>query len=337
MRAAIYQGGGRPITIETVADPELLRDELLVEVGRCGVCGSDVSMTSGTPFDYEAGKCFGHEFAGTVLDVGRDAEGFRTGDRVACMPVSPCGQCEPCREGRLLFCTRDRGLATGFSEYVAVPANAAVRLPQTLSLADGAMVEPMACGLRALRSAGMTAGQRVLVLGAGSMAMAIVWWARRLGAASVVVASRSSRRRDTCMLFGADAVHSLTDDDPAELGIELGGAPHIVAECVGKEGMLNLAVRHVRLGGTVIGMGMCMRPEPVLPIGLTMKEVKLTFPLAYSPEEFEETARAFDATGFHPDQMVSEVLALERLNSVLAGMRSGSQGLKVHIDPRITP
>ena len=335
MRAAIYNGPGRPIGIERIADPQPAPNELLVEIAFCGICGSDISMTSGSPFDYSVGRCFGHEYSGTVVELGRDISGWKIGDRVACPPKSGCGHCEACREGRLLFCATGKNLSTGFSEYSAVPITAAVRLPQSLSLADGALVEPMACGLRALHAAGMRGGERVLVLGAGSMALSIVWWARSLGAASIVVASRSVHRRDICLTMGADAVHSFNEDEPAALEVALGGAPHIVAECVGKEGMLNLALDRVRLGGTVICMGMCTRPEPILPARLTFKEAKIIFPLAYSMDEFEQTARAFDAGAFRPEIMVSSVLPLERLGEAMESIRGGAKTLKVHIDPRI--
>lgn len=338
MRAAVYNGPDLPISIETVPDPAPAPDELLVEIGRCGICGSDVSMTSGSPFDYAVGRCFGHEFAGTVVAIGRDlasrGDGWKTGDLVACMPKSGCGHCESCREGRLLFCPNGKSLGTGFSEYIAVPTPAAFRLPQAYSLSDGALIEPMACGLRALNSVGMQGGERVLVLGAGSMALAVVWWARQLGAASIVVASRSTHRRDTCLAFGADAVHGFDEDDPAELDLALGGAPHIVAECVGKPGMLNLALDHVRMGGSVVSLGMCTRPEPLLPARLTFKEAKLSFPLAYSAEEYIRTARTLEASGFHPDIMVSDVLPLASLGDAIASIRAGAKTLKIHIDPR---
>lgn len=334
MRAAIYHGEARAITIETVPDPMPLANELLVEIARCGICGSDVAMTSGGPFDYPAGRCFGHEFSGTVVAMGRDAEGWRVGDRLAAMPMSGCGVCEPCREGRLLFCQNGKALAAGFAEYLAIPVNAAVKLPQTLSFADGAMVEPMACGLRALTDADMRGGEQILVLGAGSMAMAVVWWARRLGAGRIIVASRSARRREIAHTFGADHFHSFAEDDPAELQSMLGAGAQIVAECVGREGMLDAALQYVRLGGHVICMGMCMTHERILPAALTFKEAHISFPLAYSAQQFTQTARAFDESGFNPDVMVSDTLPLEGLDGALRSLRSGhSPALKIQIDP----
>lgn len=335
MRAAIYRGPEAGVGVEQVPQPVPGEGELLVEIAYCGICGSDVSLTAGSAFDYPQGRCFGHEYSGTVVELGRGVSGWKVGDTVACMPKSPCGHCEACHEGRVLFCRNGKSVGTGFSEYVAVPTPAVMRLPQSLSLADGALIEPMACGLHALRAAGMKGGERVLVLGAGTMALSVTWWARRLGAASIVVASRSTRRRDMCLAFGGDAVHGFDHDDPGALQVALGGAPHIVVECVGKEGMIGFALEQVRIGGTVISMGMCVRPEGIVPFAATFKEATLTFPLAYSPSEFEETARAFDETGFNPSIMVSDVVPLERLGETLEDMRAGASTMKIHIDPRM--
>lgn len=337
MRAAIFNGAGRPITTEILPDPTPGPGEVLIEVGRCGICGSDVSMTGGTPFDYATGKCFGHEYSGTVVDLAPDVEGLATGDQVACMPMSGCGQCDPCREGHLLFCQNGVGTGRGFAQYVALPANAATLLPQSLSLADGALVEPMACGLHALTSAGMRGGERVLVLGAGSMALSATWWARRLKAGRIVVASRSAHRRDICLAFGADEVHAFENEEPGALERALGGPAHIVVECVGKEGLLGTALQYLRLGGTVISMGMCTRPETIVPAGLTFREARLVFPLRYSADEYVRTARELEAAGLQPEMMVSDVLPLESLGDAIENLRAGARTLKVHIDPRMKP
>ena len=105
MRAAMFNGPGRPITIETVADPEPGPGELLVKVARCGICGSDISMTSPAPMNLPLGR-FGHEWAGEIVEVGRDVEGRKPGDRIASLPAARCGACAGCRSGNPLFCER---------------------------------------------------------------------------------------------------------------------------------------------------------------------------------------------------------------------------------------
>ena len=217
---------------------------------------------------------------------------------------------------------------------MVIPQQAAVPLPQSLSFTDGALVEPMSCGLHALDLAQIRRGDRVLVIGAGAMALSVVYWARNLGAAKIVALSRSAHRREVVMALGADAVLGFDEDDQSRIVETLGGTPEIVAECVGKEGMLALASRHVAPRGTIISMGMCLHGDPVVPAFMTNKEARLLFPRAYTVEEFERTARAFDAGALDPDIMVSDTIALEELPAVMEELQSGSRKyLKVHVDP----
>lgn len=335
MRVAIYHGPGKPIAIERVADPKPAKDDLLLRIGRCGICGSDPSMTSGSPFDFPVGCRLGHEFAGEVVEVGKEVSGFRPGDRVACLPQIGCGSCRTCLEGRPFYCHAIRFLSGGFADYIAVPYRTAVRLPECLSLADGALVEPIACGLRALNLARFRGGENVLVLGAGSMALAVVYWARQLGARSITVASRSSSKRRTMLALGVDAFHSFDEDDPQALGRM--APPDIVAECAGKSGLLNKAIELVRPTGTVISLGMCMQPEPVLPVYCAFKEISLHFPVAYSVDEFVATARAFETGKVKPEIMVDAVIALEDVPAAIQQMRSGASTRKIQVDPTMEP
>jgi (R,R)-butanediol dehydrogenase/meso-butanediol dehydrogenase/diacetyl reductase len=335
MQVAVFHGAGKPIVIEDRPDPELGPEDVRIRIARCGVCGSDVSMTSGSAFDYVAGRAIGHEFAGEVIEVGRSASGVKNGDRLAVIPSGPCGTCERCREGRPLFCSNGALLFGGFGERMVLPASAGFRFPESVSLAEGALVEPMACGRRALRVAGMRKGDRLLVLGAGNMALSMIYWGRLLGAGRIVVATRSAKRDEIALAFGADAAVRLSDEDPQAIERALGGPPDIVAECIGKPGMLGLAIEKARLGGAVLSMGMCAVPDPVIPAFNTFKEVSLHFPLAYSIEDFTETIRAFDAGTVRPESMVSDTIGLHDLPAMLEEMRGPHDHLKVLVDPHM--
>ncbi len=333
MRVAVFNGAGKPIAIEDHADPELGPHDLRIDVARCGICGSDVTMTSGTPFDYASGRPIGHEYSGEVIEVGAATSLYKVGDRMACLPLGPCGSCVPCRQQRPLFCTAGRNLFGGFGERMVVPESAAFRLPASVSLAEGALVEPMACGRRALRVARMQRGDRVLVLGAGNLALSVIYWARIMGAGRIVVATRSAKRDAIALAMGADAAVRLGDEDPGALDHALGGPPDIVAECIGKPGMISLAIDRVRLGGAVLSMGMCTLPETMIPAMITFKEVSLHFPLAYSLEDFTETIRMFDAGKVRPGDMVSETIDLAGLPAMLETMRGEHDHLKVQVAP----
>lgn len=333
MRVAISNGPDKPITIERVADPEPGPYDVVMKICRCGLCGSDISMTSEGFATYPPGMRLGHEYAGEVVAIGHEVSGIKLGARVACRPFHGCGQCEACRSGHPVFCAAVQSSMGGFAEYIAVPATATVSLPQTLSLSDGALVEPMACGLHALRMARMQAGARILVLGAGSMALSVVYWARRLGAGTIIALSRSSHRNEVMLAMGADGVHRFEANDSKPLTEALGGPPDIVAECIGKAGMLNKAIDHVRPQGTVLAMGMCQQSEPIVGVRCTFKEVRLFFPLGYSIAEFAETANAFNSGHVRPELMVSEVIPLDELPNAIESVRSGRKSLKIHVDP----
>lgn len=338
VRAAIFHGKGKPITIEQLEMPRLGPDDVLVKVALCGICGSDVSMTGAGPATYRPGR-IGHEYSGEIVEVGANVDVRRRGQRIACFPITPCGRCKGCASGNPMFCTARHKAFDGttgfggFADYVALPAGGAKPLPDSLSFADGALIEPMACGLHALRLARMKQGANVLVLGAGSMALSMIYWARRLGADRIVVATRSSRAREIVGALGADAFHSFSEDDPAALPALLGDGPQIVAECVGKEGMLARALEHVGICGTVISMGMCQHGEPIIPQGCTFKEVRMIFPVGYTVDEFLETARTFDRDGFHPAFSVSNTIALDALPATIEALRAGHDRGKTLVDP----
>lgn len=335
MRAALFNGPDRPITVEDIPDPELRPGEILVRVCRCGICGSDVAMTGDGPFHLPVGR-FGHEWSGEVIEVGRAVEGIRPGARIAALPVPRCGRCEGCKTGNPLFCETNGYLVGGFGEYMVVPPQVAVPLPQALSFGDGALVEPMACGLHALDFAGLRPGDRVLVIGAGAMALSAIFWARRLGAGKIAVLSRSERRNEAALAMGADTVLGFDPDSRARVAETLGGAPDIVAECVGKPGMLGLAGEHVRPRGTIVSLGMCPHGDPVVPALMTNKEVRLLFPRGYTVAEFERTAHAFDKGDIEPEIMVSDVIALDALPATFDELHAGTRkGLKIHVDPRL--
>jgi len=334
MKVAIFHGAGKPITIEELPDGEVGPGDIRINVERCGICGSDVSMTSGSPFDYASERPIGHESAGEVIEVGREVTSLKVGDKVAVMPIGTCGACQNCRDGRPLFCLKGVPVFGGFGERLVLPATSAFAMPASMSFADGALVEPMACGRKALRVAAFKPGDRVLVLGAGNMALSIIYWARLMGAGRIAVASRSAKRDDIVMAMGADACIRLSEEDPAAVERALGGPPDIVAECIGKEGMIQAAIGHAKLGGHVLSMGMCSAPDSLIPAFGTFREVSVHFPLAYSPDDLVATIRAFDAGKVRPEDMVSSTIALGDLPAMLDEMRGPHDHLKVHVAPQ---
>lgn len=333
MRAALFKGAGTPLVVETIDDPQPGEGEAVIKVTRCGVCGTDLHMTSGHGNDFPVDSVIGHEYCGEVVALGKGVDNLKVGQFVTAMPVAGCGRCAPCLAGYPMACAQMQGLVGGFSEYMRIAATSSIVLPDTLTPADGALIEPLAVGLRGIRLAQMPPGAKVAVLGAGSIGLAVIYWARLLGAGKIVAISRSSRRADLALQMGANSFEALGEGEAERVSAALGGMPDIVLECVGAVGMTQKAVELVAPGGTVVSLGFCTSPDPILPSLATWKQVTIKFSFAYDLREFEHSANALDAGHVEPRLMVSRTVGLDAFPDLFEQLRAGANETKIHVDP----
>ena len=191
MKAVTFQALHTPLAFETLPDPTPDTGQVVIKVGRCGICGSDLHMTEDAAYGCQHGDVLGHEFAGEVVDLGREVEGLKTGDLVSVIPLKSCGHCEHCRKGEVQWCAQFGLQGGGYAEYAVTRPNQCVKLGADVSLADGAIIEPLAVALHGVNLSGMKAGDKVLVLGAGPIGLAVAFWARRMGAVEIPKAERS--------------------------------------------------------------------------------------------------------------------------------------------------
>lgn len=333
MKAAVYPGAGRPLVLEDLPDPEPGPEDVVVKVHRCGICGTDLHMTEGHQWQFAPGTVPGHEYAGEVVAVGAKVTGIRTGDLITALPSTGCGQCEACHRGNLALCHNAPGVMGGFAELMRIPAGVAVKLPATLSVADGALIEPLAVGLYATRMARIQPGDRVLVLGAGSVALCAIYWARRLGAGRIVAMSRSVRRRHMALDMGAQAYVQYGENEIGEVLEALGGQPDIVFECVGKPGFVMKGIQHVRDFGQVVSLGFCTASDQFVPAVAGFKGVSLQFPVGYSLKDFRYVADVMDAGHVDPKILISSVVTLDELPAAFEALRAPNDETKVQIAP----
>lgn len=333
MKVAVYPGAGKPLVIETVPDPEPGADDIIIKVNRCGICGTDLHMTEGHQWSFAAGSVPGHEYAGEVVAVGSSVNHFKTGDLITALPSMGCGHCEACHRGNLALCHHAPGVMGGYAELMRIPASVAVKLPATLSAADGALIEPLAVGLYGVRMSHIQPGDRVLVLGAGSVALCTIYWARRLGAGRIVAMSRSERRREMSLKMGANAFVRYGDSETGEVVEALKGSPDIVFECVGSPGFISKAIQHVRDFGQVVSMGFCTAPDQLIPAVAGFKGVSLQFPVGYSLKDFCHVADTMETGHIDPKLLISSVVSLNDLPATFEKLRSPNNETKVQIAP----
>jgi (R,R)-butanediol dehydrogenase/meso-butanediol dehydrogenase/diacetyl reductase len=294
----------------------------------------------------EPGRVYGHEFAGEVVGLGAAVRDIAIGTRVTAQCVTGCGHCAECRRGHLVFCPDWRHHSPGgFGQFMTLPAREAYVLPAPLRLSDGALVEPLAVGLRGVHLAGLNSQSRVLVLGAGAIGLSATFWARRLGAASITVAASSPRRRRFALEMGATDFIDLGAEVGAEVGADvdaaaersihatLGGPPDVVFECAGFAGAMMQSMTWVRPKGTIVAMGYGLHPEAVTTAIPLLKELRVQFSMTYDREEYQQVIDTLAAGHLEPRCMITDTVPLEGLTDAIIGLLDRAPQCKVMVDP----
>lgn len=342
MRAAIFYRAGQPLSIETVADPRPAAGEVVLQVARAGICGSDLHMTE-YPDVMPPGLIMGHEFSGSVVALGAGVGGpWRVGQRVTALPLHVCHHCEACDGGHHALCPSVVFAGTSldhpgaYAEYVRVPADMLQALPDGVGFDEGAMIEPLSVGYHAVRLAESVKGASVLVLGAGPIGAAVTLFARMAGARHVVVSERFPKRRERAIEVGATAVVDPVEQDPAEAFARLtGGNPQVVFECVGVPGMLREAVRLVGIRGRIVVAGVVLQDDSFSPLPALLKEVSIRYSQAYDESDFEAVIRAIASGDARPQPLHTATVSLDQLPETFESLRSASPHCKVLIDPSL--
>lgn len=339
MRALVVRGP-RDAAVLDVPDPVAEPGLLVVDVERAGICGTDVEFYLGDMAYLDLGYAefplrLGHEWTGRVTAVGSADDEHWLGQRVTGDTMLGCGQCTYCIAGHQHVCPNryEVGIRGGWpgalAEKVAIPARFAYAIPEHVSLAAAALVEPGGNALRAVRAAQLSPGHRVMVLGSGTIGLLAAQFALADGA-EVHVAGVRADSLELARRVGVEHVHRLDD---------LAGAPRddydAVIECTSDERMPGLAVRLVRPAGRVVYIGLSAAPSLIDTRDLALQDITAVGVLSASPGLAGAIA-AFASGAVVPDALVAEVVPLESVPERFEGRRGAAAGPgpKVHVDPR---
>jgi (R,R)-butanediol dehydrogenase/meso-butanediol dehydrogenase/diacetyl reductase len=312
--------------IVDMPDPTPDDDQLVIRVGACGVCGSDIKAQPFAP----TGMVMGHELGGEIVAVGSRADGWREGINVAVLPVVSCGSCQYCRAGAVSHCPSasyiGMGPAGGFAEYAAVPARHAFAVPAELPAVYSALVESFAVGLHGVRSAEVTAGENVLIVGAGGVGLTTLAWAMQRGAVRVTVADPDPQRREMASALGATDVLTSVSDAEA-------GAYEAAIECVGRPELPAACQPALRPRGRIVISGACAEPTAIEPITALLKEITIRYSVAYSTDEFREVLDAFGSGDIDPSRTIGPSFPLERIADAFDAVRATHVQGRVLVSP----
>ncbi|WP_266076947.1 NAD(P)-dependent alcohol dehydrogenase [Haladaptatus caseinilyticus] len=275
MQVAVLDEPGT-LRVEERKRPEPEPDELLVNIREIGICGSDVHYYEhGKIGDYvvESPLVLGHESAGEVAAVGESTD-FEPGERVALEPGVPCRRCEHCKRGEYNLCPDVTFMATppdngAFAEFVAWPADFAYRLPDSVSLREGALCEPLSVGIHAARRGNVGVGDSVLITGCGPIGLLAMEVVRAAGATEVFISDVVPEKLQVAESRGADATFDVRGTDLIDAVAEHtdGEGVDIVIEASGSEPAIRSTIDAVRRGGTVVLIGLAQDAEVPLDTG----------------------------------------------------------------------
>ncbi len=337
MRAVVVGAGGRLEVVDKAA-PEPGPDEAVVAVERCGICGSDLHLKSSGLLP--PGAVMGHEMAGIVTAVGDQARPeLVAGRRVSVLPARRCGTCAECTAGKSHLCSAQALTAIGlglndgaFAEYVRAPAGSCHLLPPHMGPEQGALVEPYAVALHAVRRsrAGSCDQLSVGVIGAGPIGLLCLVVLRRSGVGAVTVAEPTPARADAARALGATVV-----DDGRRLGRAAEAPLDVVFDAAGLVSTTAVAVEAVRRGGQVVLVGTPPPGQSVAVPGLlwVVKEVDVAPSMAYTDEEFELAVAEVGAGAADYDVLTPDVRPLEGAERSFRDLSGPHPPVKVMLAP----
>lgn len=332
MRALVITGPGAA-EVRDVDEPVAAAEEVIVDVVRAGICGTDIEFFTGEMAYLHTGHAeypirIGHEWMGVVSEVGDGVDPAWIGARVTGDTMLGCGRCRRCAQGYQHVCA-DRfelgirgGLPGALADKVAVPASSLHRLPEAVDDIAGALVEPGGNAYRSVQGARLSPGDRCLVLGPGTIGLLSAMFARAEGA-EVHVLGRSERSLAFARELGFEA---WTEDDLPDLEwdavIEASNAQHLPAK----------ALDLVEPGKRVVYVGLAGYPSMIDTRDLALRDITAVGILSASPG-LAGTIAAYAADAVDPRPLVAAVVALEDLPAVLAGERpnGAGPGPKIHV------
>lgn len=269
MRASVLYGIG-DIRYEMVDIPEIKDEEVLINVKYVGICGSDLprSMVSGLSGGTKYPLILGHEFSGEIAKIGEKVKKFKVGDRVAVAPLVPCGECGYCKEGNFGLCNDYDIIGTrvdgALAEYVSVPQEHVLKLPDVLDYETAAGIEPSTIAYHGLAKADIKVGDSVVVLGCGPIGQFAIQWAKVFGASKIIAVDIFNEKLELSKELGANyTINSKEVDAIEEIKNITNGGADVVVETAGSRFTQEQSLLIAKKRGTIVFVGISHTELPL--------------------------------------------------------------------------
>lgn len=327
--------GKEEIRYEDIPAPIIGEGEALIKIAFAGICGSDMFIYSGTHPRAKAPLVLGHEFSGEIAELPAGYKGdWHVGNHVTVNPLLFCGQCTPCLSGNNHVC-KSLGLTGidtdgGFAEFAKVPLDQLVRLPKGMNLEHGAIVEPVAVAVHAVRRSALKIGDSVLIIGGGPIGVLVALVARLAGAGKILVIEPNQFRRDLIAGLGFETLPEA--DDEKILGPTQGDGVDIVYEVAGVQAAIDAAIKYCKIRGQVVNVSVFKKAPAVNLLRVNFAELDIIGIRVYAREDFRT---AVELVAKYPEfaAVITHKFTLRDAQQGINLMKKGGDNLKVLLEP----
>ena len=344
MKAAFYDGSEK-MQVSDYPDPTADTGEVIVRLKATGICGSDLNMNKAkTAADAHPA---GHEVAGEIVDVGKNVDKSFIGERVAVEVLGTgrsCNNCWYCRQGQYIHCPYREGSSSGgFAEYVVRKIGGCYKLGDSMTWAEGALVEPLAVSVHGVRIGGLKGGETVAVVGSGTIGLTAIAAARKLGAGKILATSRHKQQSDMAKSLGADDTCGSEGDEFEQMVLSHteGRGADLTIETVGgsRNETLLQSFEVTRRQGRVVILGVFYGNQAIDWNKPVLKEQTIQGSICYGlidgVHDFEKSIKMFEDTNFNLKQMVTHVYNLDEIQKgfeTAYDKSTGSVKVQIHQD-----
>lgn len=337
MAQAAYYEGNRSIVHgrgEMVAPKA---GEVQLKISHCGICGTDLHIFHGAmDARVDMPLVMGHEMSGTVHEVGEGVDDYTEGDKVVVMPLAPCGNCPACAAGHSHICHNLNflGIDTpgAFQSYWTVPAYTLHRMPAQLSLAHGALIEPLAVACHDVRLADVKRGDKVVVIGGGPIGMLVALVAQQAGA-DVIVSEINPYRVDLANRLGLRAIDpSATDLLELVMQQTDGAGADIVFEVSGSQAGASLMTDLLRTRGLAVIVAIFAQQPKIDLFRFFWRELRLKGVRVYESEDFTAAIDVAASGALPLDELITDIRPLSALKSGFEDMDQGGRVMKILLE-----
>ena len=324
MRAAVID---KPfsVSLQQVSVPSIQKaNEVKIRVMITGICGSEIHAYHGThPFRIPP-VISGHELAGEVVEVGSEVKSVSPGDRVTVEPHYGCGTCSPCKMGNYNICDQKKVLGTqewigSFGEFIVVPEETILKLSDDISYEQGALIEPIAVGVHAVRKAKINAGENIAILGAGPIGLGIVLAAKKSNVSKIFITDAVNYNLDIAKKLGATASINIAVENATEkiLNETNGDGVDTVFIAVGLQSVMDEAFRIVKRGGKISEIALFGKKPEIDIACIQSKEIQLIGSNMYIREDFEIAKEIIASNQFATSLLISKVVPIEEIKKAM--------------------